>query len=97
MWARDQSFVISSVLSDKLRSGTAVSRLTLVVGVSGDEREAESRAPAAGKRAAVVRGLYLSGGDPHLRRGFRGALAERDVIDAQRGRQHDHVDAFERR
>src|SRR6184192_387267 len=68
----------------------------LVVVVIGDEREAESRAPAAEKRAAVVRGLYLSGGYPHLRRGFRGALAERDEIDAQRGRQHDHVVASER-
>src|SRR2546428_1190977 len=65
--------------------------------VIGDEREAQSRAPTAEKRAAVVRRLHLSRGDPDLRRGFGGALAQRDEVNAERGRQHDHVDALERR
>src|SRR6266576_3409789 len=39
--------------------------------VIGDEREAQSRAPTAEKRAAVVRRLHLSRGDPDLRRGLK--------------------------
>src|SRR5207247_9451292 len=41
--------------------------------------------------------FHLSRGDPDLRRGFGGALAQRDEVNAERGRQHDHVDALERR